>query len=277
MIELLQAAWGPVPLATFVAAMIGVNVVGGTMVLLVAVARLPVRRLMGPSTAYRLWLVPPVAMGFALLLLFIPGHDQRLSTVALIGMLLPELARAAPVWLAGAVGLVGLFAFAQARFMREVDAGRAGPAVVGFISPRVVMPADDGQYTPEERELIRAHERAHVARKDPRAAALAALGQCLFWFNPLAHLAAHLLRLDQELACDAFVVMRRPESRSLYAKTLLKTQLAAHALPLGCYWPARGMHPLEVRVRLLKPRKGQPAGRSSGSMVVRASVDAIRP
>lgn len=276
MTELLQAILGPVPFATLVAAWLGVNVVGAATVVLVALARIPARGLLGPAAAYRLWLLPPAAMFLALLLLFIPNHDDRLSTAAIVGMLLPELAAGAPVWLTGAAGLAALFAFAQARFMRQVDLGLAGPAVVGFISPRVVMPADDGRYTPEERELIRAHERAHVARKDPRAAAFATLGQCLCWFNPLAHLAVHLLRLDQELACDAFVMMRRPESRGLYAKTLLKTQLAGQALPLGCYWPARGLHPLEVRVRLLKPRGGPPS-RSSGSMVVRASVDAIRP
>jgi beta-lactamase regulating signal transducer with metallopeptidase domain len=274
--ELLQAALGPTPLAALVAAWLGANVAGAAAVLLVTIGRLPLRRFLGPAAAYRLWLLPPMALFLALLLLFVPGHDDRISTAARLGILLPELGYGIPIGLAGAAGLAGFFAFAQARFMRAVAAGRAGPAVVGFISPRVVMPADDGRYSPEERELIRAHERAHVARKDPRGAAAAALAQCLCWFNPLAHLAAHLLRLDQELACDAFVMMRRPEARGLYARTLLKTQLAGQALPLGCYWPARGLHPLEVRVRLLKPRPGQAAARD-GAMVVRASIDAIRP
>jgi beta-lactamase regulating signal transducer with metallopeptidase domain len=60
------------------------------------------------------------------------------------------------------------------------------------------------------------------------------------------------MRLDQELACDAAVLRRRPHDRALYARTLLKTQLAAQALPFGCYWPARGLHPLEIRVGLLR-------------------------
>ena len=60
------------------------------------------------------------------------------------------------------------------------------------------------------------------------------------------------MRLDQELACDAAVLRRRPHDRALYARTLLKTQLDAQCLPLGCRWPARGLHPLEVRVGLLK-------------------------
>jgi beta-lactamase regulating signal transducer with metallopeptidase domain len=178
----------------------------------------------------------------------------------------------------GAAVLAGVFALAQARFMAELAAGRAGPAVVGLISPRIVMPADDGAYSPQERELIRAHERAHVARKDPRAVAFVALAQCACWFNPFVHLAAHLLRLDQELACDAAVVLSRPRSRALYARTLLKTQLAAAPLPFGCYWPARGAHPLEVRVALLKRRSDKPLPpRAAGGGVVLPTVDAIRP
>jgi beta-lactamase regulating signal transducer with metallopeptidase domain len=140
-----------------------------------------------------------------------------------------------------------------------------------------VLPADDGRYTAAERDLIRAHEREHVARKDPRAAALAALAQCLCWFNPLVHLAAHLMRLDQELACDEAVVRRRPAARALYARTLLKTQLAAQPLPFGCYWPARGPHPLEVRIALLKARAEAAPKVARGAPIVAPPVDAIRP
>ena len=109
-----------------------------------------------------------------------------------------------------------------------------------------------------------------------RSRSHAAACQCLCWFNPLVHLAAYLLRLDQELACDAAVIRSRPGARTLYGQTLLKTQLAATPLPFGCYWPARGLHPLEVRIGLLKRRKGH-AVRSEGATVVSATVESIRP
>ena len=83
-------------------------------------------------------------------------------------------------------------------------------------------------------------------------------------------------RVDQELACDAAVIRGRPDARTLYGETLLKTQLAATPLPFGCYWPARGLHPLEVRIGLLKRRKGV-AVRSDGMAVVSATVESIRP
>jgi hypothetical protein len=158
-------------------------------------------------------------------------------------------------WLLGLAVAVALLVRAQLAFERATQAGRGGPAVVGVISPRVIMPPDDGRYTTDERALIRAHERAHIERRDPRAGALAAALQALAWFNPLAHWGSRLMRLDQELACDAAVLRRRPRDRALYARTLLKTQLAARPLPFGCYWPARGPHPLEVRVGLLKARR----------------------
>ena len=61
---------------------------------------------------------------------------------------------------------------AQRAFLRAARDGRAGPAVLGLIRPRIVMPADDGRYAAEERALIRAHEREHIARRDPAAAGL---------------------------------------------------------------------------------------------------------
>jgi len=276
MSDLLRDALGPDPLTTLVVAFLFVNLVGGAAALAVALARLPVRRALGPARAYKLWAVPPVVVSVTLLVIFVPSESETGSMAAVAAAQAPDLGFLASVWALGALALAAVFILAQARFLAEVQAGRAGPAVIGLISPQVLLPPDDGHYTPEERELIRAHEREHVARKDPRAAALAALSQCLCWFNPVAHLAAALVRLDQELACDAAVVMSRPDARALYARTLLKTQLTATPLPFGCYWSPPGRHPLEVRIALLKRTGKRPPG-IAGAMVVAPSVVAIRP
>jgi beta-lactamase regulating signal transducer with metallopeptidase domain len=230
------------------------NLAGGAAILVVLALRIPARRAFGPEVAYKLWFAPVLAAAVTLLPPRIaPGAVHKSLSLAALGA---SPTWVAAVWLLGLVAAGALFWRAQARFIAEARAGRAGPSVVGVITPRILMPPDDGSYTPEERELVRAPEREHVARRDPRAGALAAAFQCLAWFNPLVHVAAHFMRLDQEFACDAAVTRRYPRSRALYAKTLLKTQLAATPLPFGCYWPARGEHPLEVRVRLLKgPRQ----------------------
>ena len=166
---------------------------------------------------------------------------------------------------------MALMAFGQWRFLRRAKVGAAGPAVVGVIAPRIVTPADhEARFSTEERALVRAHERAHIDRGDPKANAWVALFQAVNWFNPLAHVAAYHLRLDQELACDATVMARRPCDRRAYAQTMLKTQLAATPLPFGCYWPAPSRHPLEDRVAMLKQARPSRARAQAGFWIVMA-------
>ena len=87
------------------------------------------------------------------------------------------------------------------------------------------------------------------------ARAWAALAQCLNWFNPLFHVARAALRVDQELACDARVMTRHGSAKRTYAEAMLKTQLAAQAVPLGCQWPPIGAQPLKERITMLaRPR-----------------------
>jgi beta-lactamase regulating signal transducer with metallopeptidase domain len=239
------------------AALLRANLLASIAILAVIAVRRPARRLFGPEVAYLLWIAPVLVAAGAL----IPagrvarGAPEHATVIANFAPPAPGLLLA--LWAVGISAAVVLLWRAQARFQRLARDGRAGPAVVGFIAPRIIMPADDGRYTPEERALVRAHEREHIARRDPQARAWMAALQCLAWFNPLSHVAAHLARLDQELACDAAVLRRHSRQRAPYARALLKTQLAAAPLPFGCYWPARGLHPLEVRVALLKaqPRR----------------------
>lgn len=248
-------------------ALLRMNLVAAAVILAVLVLRLPMRRRFGPEVAYRLWAAPPLA-AFANI---VPLKTARALVHPLIHFPTAHLSPwLLAVWGVGVVVAAALMWRAQTAFLRRAHAGQAGPAVVGVITPRVVMPPDDGRYTEAERALIRAHEREHIERNDPRAGALMVAFQCLAWFNPFVHLAVHLARLDQELACDAAVMRRRPRERVLYAKTLLKTQLAGAPLPLGCYWPARGRHPLEVRVELLRHPAGD--GGVEGPLMVLTGI-----
>jgi hypothetical protein len=157
----------------------------------------------------------------------------------------------------------------QAQFARAMQAGRAGPAVVGVLKPKIVLPDDfEARYTPRERQMILAHETTHIARRDPGVNALVAAARCAAWFNPLVHLAARCLRVDQELACDAEVVAAHPAARRAYAEAMLKTQLAVRPLPLGCYWPAQGAHPLAERVGLLARTLPGPRREALGAATV---------
>lgn len=242
------------------AVLLRVNLALAVAVAGVMLLRLPVRRLFGARIVYGLWVLPPLAA----LAMLVPA---RVVTVRLAAMametteaaLAPAAAPIAPsfdiqsllagLWLAGALACLAWQTWRQLQFARAARVGRAGPAVVGLLRPRVVTPADFAQrYTPAEREVVLAHERVHLERGDPWVNAALALLTCLSWFNPAAHVMSRWLKIDQELACDARVVAAHPKARKAYAQAMLKTQLAARPLPLGCHWSS---HPLAERVRLL--------------------------
>lgn len=231
-----------------VAALVRANVVATIAILAVLAARLPIRRRFGPEVAYGLWLAPALAVAGSLFPARLSEAAPRAASV-LTSQHLSSLLLV--VWGIGAGFSVLALCVAQAAFLREAKAGRAGPAAIGLWCPRIIMPPDDGRFTPEERALIRAHEREHIARRDVQARAWMAFFKCVAWCNPFAHLAVHLAGQDQELACDAAVLRQRRSARAVYARALLKTQLTATPLPLGVYWPAQGRHPLETRIALL--------------------------
>jgi beta-lactamase regulating signal transducer with metallopeptidase domain len=267
-----------------------VNLAMGAAILLVWLLRRLVRAEFGAAVAYALWLTVPVAALASLLPprtvppaisvtmqipaapIAVPTVDAPLITAhpALTlpaGHIAPITARAASfdyptllfvVWVLGVVVMLFHLARLQLRFHAAARAGEAGPAVMGFFRPRVVVPSCfDEQFSATERAAILAHEEAHLARQDARINALAALLRALCWFNPLIHLGARWLRADQELACDA-AAMAKDISRRDYANALLKSQIANTPVPLGCTWPG-SEHPLAERIALLKRK---PLGRA---------------
>lgn len=241
-------------MAELLANLIWANLAASTAVLAVLILRLPVRQLFGAQLAYALWALVPLAFCAGL----VPPRNSQSALAAPLGerVLTADLAPdalhgVALAWAVGAGVVVALILLAQLRFLARARLGQAGPAVVGVIAPRLVTPADfEASFTAAERELIRAHERAHIERNDPKANAVAAGLMTVCWFNPLIHLAAAVMRLDQELACDATVMATRSRARKTYAGALLKAGLNGGAAPLGCHWLS-ARHPLETRIGML--------------------------
>lgn len=243
-----------------------VNVVLAVATLLVLAARRPIRHWFGAHLAYGLWWMVPLAGLTAALPLARVVKPEAATLRPLwhgLSVALSTVSGAAPVvWAGGLVLGVIAVVLAQRAFERRERNGEAGPAVVGVLTPRLVMPRRlKTDFTDAERALIRAHERAHMDREDPRVNAAVTLAQLILWFNPMIHVAAHYMRLDQELACDATVMARMPAVKKRYAQTLLKTQLGATPLPLGCQWLA---HPLEERIGALRLAAPTPRRRDIG-------------
>jgi len=236
--------------------LIEANLAAAAAILAVMAARKQVHRLLGPGAAYLLWAVVPAAM----VATFVPSRTILVTddTAGLSGAfwnaaLSPAaVAVLVLVWIAGFAVMAASMVKRQRLFVRDMELGTAGPAVVGFFYPSIVTPSDFAdRFSPYEQKLILAHEQVHLERYDARINALVALARCLCWFNPLIHAGAKSLRADQELSCDAAVIERRPKARRAYAETLLKTQLAERPLPVGCYWPAGTLHPLTERIGML--------------------------
>ncbi|MBA2589510.1 MAG: M48 family metalloprotease [Alphaproteobacteria bacterium] len=284
----------------FLILLVKVNLAMGAAIILVLLVRRPLRTRFGAPIAYALWLLVPIASVASLLPpREVPAH---VATVQAPSVPMPALvpsglgviaqgetgANAPPAamtplasghrlfdiwlllfaaWLLGTLFMAASLTRVQVRFSAAVRRGQAGPAVVGFFSPRIVTPSGfHDQFTQQEHAAILAHERVHLARQDARINALVALLRCLCWFNPLIHLGARRLRVDQELACDAAVVSTSV-SHQTYARALLKSQLMAGVLPFGCNWPGP-QHPLVERIALLQRKPPGAARRLAGMGLV---------
>jgi beta-lactamase regulating signal transducer with metallopeptidase domain len=80
------------------------------------------------------------------------------------------------------------------------------PLAGGFLAPAILLPTAAQAWPEERRRVVLLHELAHIERSDFLANVLAQLACALNWFNPLAWLAAHKLRIECECACDDRVV-----------------------------------------------------------------------
>ncbi len=140
----------------------------------------------------------------------------------------------------------------RARRIQSVEGNTFGPAVIGVLKPRVILPKDFvNRYNKLERSLIIAHEKAHIRGGDLQVNAFVQVIKCLNWFNPLVYYGQTIFRIDQELACDERVMAVHSQHRRAYAETLLKSQLLIEEAPIGCSWLPKHIHPLRSRVESL--------------------------
>ncbi len=124
------------------------------------------------------------------------------------------------VWVGASIILLGVLArtFIVVRRHRrswresEVDghrvliAGDAGPAVVGAINPRIVLPAWALTLADEERRMMLRHEAEHVRAGDPVLLLASAIVVALLPWNPALWLLVRRLRLAIEIDCDRRVL-----------------------------------------------------------------------
>jgi beta-lactamase regulating signal transducer with metallopeptidase domain len=130
----------------------------------------------------------------------------------------------------------------------------SGPAVVGFFRPHIVVPRWLTKLSPDEQELVIAHERSHLGAYDTQLLTTAVwLLACMPW-NPILWWQLRRLRLAIEIDCDARVLsLGYPVAR--YSEILIavgERQSASYAMTMARYGSKSF---LEQRIRNMLRKK----------------------
>ena len=94
------------------------------------------------------------------------------------------------------------------------------PLTFGLFRPIILLPQAARKWSAHQRETVLLHELAHVKRLDYATNILTYLACALYWYNPLAWIAARQLHIEREHASDDFVLRQGAENID-YANQLL--------------------------------------------------------
>lgn len=275
------------------------------LMLLVMVARGPVRRAFGPGAAYALWLLPAARLLLPPLPAIWPASVAAPIAAANSGftVFIVEplgLARAAPepvgpsalavagaLWALGAMGFILWHIVAHNRFCRRLLAGAqhwsagpvrviatgaaTGPLAFGIWRKYIAFPSDfDARYDAEERALALAHELTHHARGDLIANWAGLVVLALHWFNPVAWRAFRAFRADQEMACDARVLADQGRNCAhAYGRAIVKS---AHGGAVSAACHLHNVSDLKGRLQMLSKAKLSRMQRLGGGVAIGAAL-----
>jgi beta-lactamase regulating signal transducer with metallopeptidase domain/predicted nucleic acid-binding Zn-ribbon protein len=157
------------------------------------------------------------------------------------------------------------------------------PMAGGVWRPLIFLPASARAWSAERRDVVLAHEIAHLAGRDPLRHLVARLAVAFYWFHPLAWIGAWQATIAREQACDETVLAlgTRP---STYARVLLEL---AESMPVAA--PALAALPmierslLETRLMAILNDAARPAMRRRvlmpgiGAVLLTLSLAAAQP
>jgi hypothetical protein len=140
-----------------------------------------------------------------------------------------------------------------------------GPAVVGLLRSRIVLPDWVMAMSAPQREMMLRHEEEHLRAGDPRLVLLGALAIVALPWNLAVWFAVHRMRLAVEVDCDRRVLERGTLDRRGYAELLLAVGARRSAAVYGVGF-SLGRPLLEERIeRMTRPRGER---RSAASLLV---------
>ena len=159
--------------------------------------------------------------------------------------------------------------------------GVVTPMAAGIQAPTIFLPANAVEWSVDRRDVVLAHEMAHLASRDPMRHLVSRIAMTLYWFHPLAWVASREATTACEQACDEAVLSLgvRP---SAYAEILLDFASGARMNTPVAALPIVRRRLLETRLMAIldsTPRRG---GRrvfipAMTGVVLTLSIAAIRP
>ena len=136
----------------------------------------------------------------------------------------------------------------RVRILESSDASM--PMTWGFVRPVLLIPAGTASWPDWKCRNILLHELAHVERRDCLTQLLAQIACAVYWFNPLAWMAAHRMRIERELACDDCVIAAGAPA-SDYASNLLEVARSLRAPSFTSHSAIAMARPSQLSGRLL--------------------------
>jgi len=129
----------------------------------------------------------------------------------------------------------------------RLSASIDSPQLIGPWRPVLLLPADHPHSMhADELDMALTHELIHLQRGDLWWGLLPAVAQHLFFFHPLAHLAAREYALAREAACDAAVLAGNRHCAREYGRLLIRLGVAPR--------PSAGLASASPTFHILKRR-----------------------
>ncbi|HEY4597657.1 MAG TPA: M56 family metallopeptidase, partial [Thermoanaerobaculia bacterium] len=127
------------------------------------------------------------------------------------------------------------------------------PQVTGLAQPVVLIPrAGLERLTPAEVSMTLCHELVHLRRKDLWLGWVPALAHRIFFFHPLAALAAREYAIAREAACDAEVLRILGTAPQAYGRLLLRWGVAPRETGLAAAGASPSLQTLKRRLQMLQ-------------------------
>lgn len=155
----------------------------------------------------------------------------------------------------------------------------ATPLVTGVFRHVVLLPAGSFDALSErEQRMALCHELAHIKRADLWFGCVPALAERLFFFHPLAHLAAREYAIWREASADAHVIAVLNEAPQAYAQLLLRLGVSDFRPSLGAAAASWSFSNLKRRIAMLDgPSSRANTSRTLACLLIAAAVVAIVP